>query len=578
MKDIITACQNAKVFVAAPDHPIEHMLSKTEPILPKLKMIGLFDRDRPFQVRDDKQIRSSLRITGEEHDSRAEISVVFTFSASASKKIRWMLDVIESLARPISLHLIDSGPVGKKPTIEISSLMTLGITRLCFYQSCFLFTRDCISVCRDLTHLVFTGHGKDINKSILTALCRAMDDHHLPELYHLSLSGCESSLKGQMQHLFAKSWPSLTQLDVTKCVLNEQDIGIICAAADNNLGQNSLPNLSSLAISPKYIEVNQKFEFLKKPWDELKSLEMSRGEPSSMPGQQKLKDKAYEVFMNALTEGMFPKLEQLAAAECLPKQFKELKYLKSLKLSNGRSRYDRILLDVKQLSEEFPVFNLEQIDLSDSQLSSNLAHLFCQTFPRLESLILRSCGLPPDSGSSLAQANAYGRFPKLKQLDLSGNSCTSTNLFEINTTWKELQILRTSENFGFWAETFQKIAEMVYSGYLPKLEELHANKYEQYLDDSECPRCGLPSKAVLRKRIEEECRYRYTGVQYTGCNVTLKDLLVPIVDNLPMIKSSSFEAIYFYSRNFFPFELEGAQVEKQEIRSKNITTDFIKQW
>ena len=486
-----------------------------------------------------------------------------------------MLDVIQSLARPFSLQLIDSGPVGKNPTIEIGSLMTGDIKRLYFYQSCFLFSRDCISVCRGLTDLVFTGHGIDINKSILTALCRAMDEHHLPELYHLSLSGCESSLKGQMQHLFATSWPSLTHLDVAKCVLNEQDIGIICAAADDNLGQNSLPNLSSLAISPKYIEVNEKFEFLKKPWNELKSLELARGEPSSMLRQQKLEYQAYAIFMNALSQGMFPKLEQLAAAECLPKQFEELKYLKSLKLSNGRSRYDRILLDVKQLSEEFPVFNLEQIDLSDSQLSSNLAHLFCQTFPRLESLILRSCGLPPDSGSSLAQANAYGRFPKLKQLDLSGNSCTSTNLFEINSTWKELQILRTSENFGNWAETFQKIAKMVHSGYLPKLEELHANEYEQYLDDSECPRCRLPSEAVLRKRIEEECRYRYTSVQYTRYNVTLKDLLVPIVNNLPMLKSSSFEAIYFYSQHLFVLNLKGAQAEKQEIRSKNITIHFI---
>ena len=196
----------------------------------------------------------------------------------------------------------------------------------------------------------------------------------------------------------------------------------------------------------------------------------------------------------------------------------------------------------------------------------------------MESLILSSCGLSFDSGNSLAQANAFDRFPKLRYLDLSGNSCSSTELFEINSTWKELQILRTSEDFGSWAKCFQKIAAMVHSGYLPKLEELHAIKYQQCQDDWECPRCGQLSEVVLRKRIEEECRYRYTGVQHTGCNVTLKDLVVPIVDNLPMIKSSSFETIYFYSRNFFPFKLEGAQVEKQEIRSKNITIDCIKQW
>ena len=52
MKDIITACQNTKIFVAASDYPIEHILSKTDPLFPKLRMIGLFDRHRPFHVRD----------------------------------------------------------------------------------------------------------------------------------------------------------------------------------------------------------------------------------------------------------------------------------------------------------------------------------------------------------------------------------------------------------------------------------------------------------------------------------------------------------------------------------------------
>ena len=315
-------------------------------------MIGLLDRNCPFLVKNAQQSRSNA---GEEQDNRAEISVVFTFSVSASRRIRWMLDFAQSLQRPFSLYLIDSGSTLRKDTIEISSLMTGVIKRLYFYQSCFLFSEKCIALCKCPTQLVFTGHSIELNKSIFTALCTSVNDHHLPKLAHLSFSGCEKSLKVKMQYLFEKPWPTLTHLDVSGCFLDEEDVRIICAAAENNLKQNSLPKLSSLAISPKYIEVDEKCEFLKKPWNELKSLEISGAElyfARSMH-EQPIQYYAYTVFMNALSQDRFPNLEQLGTSEYFMKQFKHLKYLKSLKLNKGRSRYDVMLLDVKQLSEDF---------------------------------------------------------------------------------------------------------------------------------------------------------------------------------------------------------------------------------
>ena len=557
VKNIITACQNTKVFVAAPDHPIEHILSKTEPIFPKLRKIGLYHRNCPFHTIDAEQIRSYLQITGEEQGSHGEIDVVFPF---ASKNVQWILNFAQSSTRPFSLYLIDAHS-NKKPMIDVSSLMKGKIKKLCFFHGCFVFARENISPCEYLTHLVFTGDGIELDKSLFTALCRAVDDHHLPKMYHLSFCGCEGSPKGKMQYLFKKQWPTLTHLDVTRCILDEQDVQIVCAGADSSR-QNSLPKLSSLAISPKYLHVGEKFEFLKKPWNELKSLEILGAEkydhyqPNEYP--------AHTVFMNALSQGMFPNLEQIGTSKFFPKQFEQLTSLQSLILSKGRANYHDKFLDVKHLSEEFPVSKLQQIDLSHSRLSSNLAHLVCHEFPRLKNLILRSCGLPPDSGDSLAQANASGKIPQLKQLDLTGNSCSSKNLFEINSPWKELQSLRTSENFWLWTGTFPKVATLIESGYLPKLEEMHVKEYEKYEDDSTCPTCGLSPENVLRR--EDQCMRLK--------DVTLKHLLAPIAENLPRLKSSSFEAIYFYIRNIYSLEIDSAQAEKQEITSKNLTIDF----
>ena len=573
VKNIITACQNTKVFVAAPDYPIEHILSKTDPLFPKLRMIGLFDRYRPFYVRDAEQIRSSLRITQEEQESDAEFDVVFPITASASKNLQLIINFAQSSTKPFSLHLIDAHS-NKKPMIDVSSLMKGKIKKLCFFHSCFVFAEEDISPCEYLTHLVFTGYGIELDKSLFTALCRAEDAHHLPKLCHLSFSGCESSPKGKMQYLFEKPWPTLTHLDVTRCVLDEQDVQIICAGADSSR-QNFLPQLLSLAISPKYLDVGEKFEFLKRPWNELKSLEILGTEkynPRTFNRQPK-EYLAHTLFMNALSQGIFPNLEQIGTSEFFPKQFEQLTSLQSLILSKGRPTNDEKLLDVKQLSEEFPVSKLQHIDLSHSQLSSNLAHLVCHKFPCLKSLILRSCGLPTDSGDSLAQANASGKIPQLKQLDLTGNSCSSTDLFEINSPWNELQSLRTSEDLWLWPATFQKVATMIESGYFPKLEELHVKDHLSYEDDSKCPTCGLPPENVFRRRIKDQCM----RLQSTWSYVTLIHLLTPIVENLSRLRSSSFEAIYFYSHNIYSLELDSAQAEKQEIRSKNITIDFIAQ-
>ena len=135
---------------------------------------------------------------------------------------------------------------------------------------------------------------------------------------------------------------------------------------------------------------------------------------------------------------MFPNLVKLSMSECLPNQLEELRSLEYLTLGRGSKWIQPLSSDIQQLSEEFLIFKLKQLDLSNSRVSSNVAYLVCHTFPVLEDLILRSCDFTPADGSCLAQANASGRLPKLKHLDVFDNRCTANDLFETKSHWNQL--------------------------------------------------------------------------------------------------------------------------------------------
>ena len=159
--------------------------------------------------------------------------------------------------------------------IEVDSLLSVDIVALHNYQNSFVFVAEAFGVCQYLTHLTFSCHGLQIDKSMFTALCNAVADKHLPKLSHLDFSECGSCLKGKVKYLFETIWPTLTSLNVSESVLSEQDVRIICAAVSGDLLQNCLPKLSSLAISPKYIsnegDSDNRMKFFTKPWEELGS-------------------------------------------------------------------------------------------------------------------------------------------------------------------------------------------------------------------------------------------------------------------------------------------------------------------
>ena len=224
---------------------------------------------------------------------------------------------------------------------------------------------------------------------------------------------------------------------------------------------------------------------------------------------------------------------------------------------------------MQQFAEEFSIFKLKHLDLSHSNLSSDAPHLFCQTFLHLESLILRSCDLSSENVSCLAQANTWGKFPRLKHLDVTRNSCKINDLFETKSHWNELQIVRICEDFRHWQDSVRNIVQLLQSGFLNRLQELHVETWDDHLDYTRCRLCGSLSEDAIADKIRRESEARMGENRFSH-----KDVLAPLVNHLDILGSSSLGAIYICSPPYF-FNPKNVQVEKQRIRSRNIMLHFV---
>ena len=273
LKDVISACNNTEVLFLPSDGPVEYMLPTTKQTFPKLKMIRLFQSSNTSSTDITAYTRSLL--SKSESSEQMEINVILT--SCTGVRVQQILHFLQTLSTPYSLHFLNSR-TEKKSMVNVVDLLKGNIVKLSNYQNCFMFAEGNIDVCQHLTQLTFSGLGLQINKSMLTALRQAVIDKHLPKISHLDFSECGCNLKGKLQFLFETAWPTLTHFNVAECFLSVQDVRIICAAASDDSVQNSLPKLSSLAISPKYISTegdsDGKLELFTKAWIELRSLQM----------------------------------------------------------------------------------------------------------------------------------------------------------------------------------------------------------------------------------------------------------------------------------------------------------------
>ena len=394
---------------------------------------------------------------------------------------------------------------------------------------------------------------------------------NLPKIKYLSFSGCRNSITGKLGLLFKKTWPSLSHLNVADCHLNEEDVKVICAAAQD-AQKIRLPGLTKLVLSPNDLEISSATKLFERPWEKLLSLQLmiryfSKSEECA----------GYQAFLVGLKQGIFPNLAELGTTQWSSDIFEQLKSLRSISIGVTKSTSS---VNVQHLLEKCQLSQLVHIDLAYSSLCSSLPYLVCQRFPSLESLVLARTGLR--DLRCLGQANAQDRFPSLRHLDVSKNDCPLEGLFDYESEWKRLQVLHVGVQGSFWNQSCcLSVASMIEKKCLTKVKQLHVwfqehNVYEL----GRCSMCWSFPKETLKRdweremyrRLKKQERKMLSLYQYPPL-LSPKEVLGPVAKHAGMMRSSScLEAVYFYSDVQFD---TGGEGEKRQIRADGLRLYFV---
>ena len=128
---------------------------------------------------------------------------------------------------------------------------------------------------------------------------------------------------------------------------------------------------------------------------------------------------------------------------------------------------------IPSLVEKLKTWKLEKLDISDNiDVSRNLHLLVSNVLPLLRSLIVTYCRLNKDDLRSLGVANEKGRLPELKFLDISDNKVYVANLsLLLSAEFRSLQGLIV-RNCGLNEDDLVSLARANAAGKLPELRHL----------------------------------------------------------------------------------------------------------
>ena len=257
-------------------------------------------------------------------------------------------------------------------------------------------------------------------EEIFMALSKATQQKWFPNLRHLTFVECSFGLEGKLSRLFQSCCPTLKHLGLYDFKLDKSDLQFL-ASVNKNSEKSVLPNLSSLGLSSVSLRhsVASISTLFSQPWISLTSVTLA--------------DATVEIsraFLDVINKGKLPNLLELRMSarpgadldfdSLIPERVPRLESLTLARIVTSPTRVDRL---VKKIGK----WKLQTLNLSyNLGISGSLTALLSVTLPALKSLILRKCELKLDDMSSLARANAEGRFPELENLDVSDNSCTQT--------------------------------------------------------------------------------------------------------------------------------------------------------
>ena len=372
-------------------------------------------------------------------------------------------------------------PNETKGQFELSELLNGTTKGLHLYGRWKIVCHNEIQLCPMLTHLSLN---RLCFRHISNGLSEALKNSKFPQLSHLSLNRCLTGTKGSLSSLFQSKCSSLKHLNLSSCKLEEEDLRFL-HSVNTDTDSCVLPNLSSLVLTVWMVESGSLSILFQNPWTKLMEIRFENDfdipdrdrdldkfttviNESKLPNLVALHLNRVVGDLNSLQEEEVPHLNSLTLykfetrphemlLKCLASKVSTWK-LEKLDISHNRevggtlyilasgtlslpvlsslivtdcrlNKGDLWSLGVANEKGRLP--ELKYLDISDNEeygvsipnagIAGNLSSLLSAEFRLLQGLIVRYCRLIKGDLRSLARANAAGKLPELRHLEISGN-------------------------------------------------------------------------------------------------------------------------------------------------------------
>ena len=296
-----------------------------------------------------------------------------------------------------------------------------------------------MEICPYHTDLSFSSErDTKIDPAVCSVLSSAVGIGKLPCLNHLSFSGSGTAIKVHLSKLFNSEWTALKHLNLYKCELDKNDV--------NHLAKHHIslfPNILSLAlyfgkIAKSEAETNANLSSFASVL-----LDARQKAEKKVNLTVKLHDmtaEAYREFSKIMTKGSLPNVTKLGIsmwnlAKIIPSNLTPLE-----------SPQGTIL---RQIALHQFLFQKEYLSILAGHsfgVRGNFSLLLCHPLPELRALILNGCKLNSDDLRSLAKANQNNVLPKLTNLDVTGNTDSTTSLLHDSCRWNKLLKFKMSHH------------------------------------------------------------------------------------------------------------------------------------
>ena len=255
------------------------------------------------------------------------------------------------------------------------------------------------------------------DEDIFVIISKAIQQKLFPNLRHLTFVECFFNMEGKLSVLFRSSCLTLKHLGLYDFKLDQSDLEFL-ASVNADSEKSVLPNLSSLGLSTVSLRhsVASISALFSQSWTRLTSITFADATVETS-----------RAFLNVINKGKLPNLVELKMSSrggaevdfdiLKPERVTKLESLTLARIVTSSTK-------LEQLVQKIIKWKLRTLNLSyNVGISGSLSAFMTQTLPALKSLTLRCCELQSDDMSSLAHANAEGKFPELEYLDVLDNSC-----------------------------------------------------------------------------------------------------------------------------------------------------------